>query len=78
MSDSLVKGITVLNLIPDSNAAKAGIRSGDIIIAVNDVAVYTAADYAEQAITIHGNMKLDIIRNNNLYEIVIPYNAHNA
>jgi len=73
-NDSAFKGLKILNLIPDSKAEKAGIQIGDIILAVNGVAVYTAADYAELASNISGSMKLDILRGSSLHEITFPYN----
>lgn len=77
-NDSNIKGLTVWNLMPNSKAEKAGVKIGDVILAVNGVAIYTAADYAEQASRISGDMKLDILRNNSLHEIVFSYNTPSA
>lgn len=77
-NDSNIKGLTVWHLMPNSKAEKAGVKIGDVILAVNGVAIYTAADYAEQASRISGDMKLDILRNNSLHEIVFSYNTPSA
>ena len=43
-----VSGIYVYDVIPNGAAAKAGIKKGDIIIAINDVPVKTASALQEQ------------------------------
>lgn len=71
-NDTDIKGIHVLALFPDSKAGKAGVQIGDIILAVDGVAVYSLEEYVAQARQRKGPMVLDIMRNNSLKEIVIP------
>jgi S1-C subfamily serine protease len=42
------EGVLILQVVQDSPAASAGLRSGDIIRSVNEVAVQTASDVQEQ------------------------------
>ena len=71
-NDSQSKGVQVLGILPDSPSARAGVQVGDIILAVDGVAVRTLEEYAAQASKRNGNMVLDILRNNSLKEIVVP------
>ena len=73
-NDSKLKGVVVLGMLPNSPSAKAGVQRGDIIIAVDGVAVNTLEEYAEQASKRNGDMTLDILRANSLLEIVVPPN----
>ncbi|MFO1020203.1 MAG: trypsin-like peptidase domain-containing protein [Planctomycetales bacterium] len=41
---SRVGGVLVANVLPNSPAAKGGMRDGDVVIAVNDVPVYSRPD----------------------------------
>ncbi len=71
-NDSSIKGVKVLNFLPNSLAAKAGVQVGDVILAVDGVAVNTLEEYATQASQRKGDMVLDIMRGNSLKEIVVP------
>lgn len=40
-----MKGVPVVNIVPGSQADKAGVKTGDIILAFNDLRVETLVDY---------------------------------
>lgn len=64
------KEATVVNVMPDSPAAKAGLKKGDIITAVDGQAV-TAADIAMQvtALKVGKEIKLSVVRDNKAMDI---------
>ncbi|MGE5560213.1 MAG: PDZ domain-containing protein [Chloroflexota bacterium] len=55
-------GLTVLAVVPGSIAAAAGLRSGDIIAAVNDTPVLRAGDIAEAMLPRWPGMEFRVLR----------------
>lgn len=72
MNDSSFQGVKVLGMLPGSPSEQAGVQVGDVILAVDNVAVTTLQEYVDRASLRKGDMKLDIFRNNSLLEIVVP------
>lgn len=40
-----MKGIPVVKIVPNSRADRAGVKTGDVILAFNDLRVETLVDY---------------------------------
>lgn len=73
LSTKLTGGAIVLGVFPDSVAARAGIRTGDAILAVDGQAVQSIMDY----VNLIGKRKeiviLDVIRNNQYLQLQLNY-----
>lgn len=76
MNDSKHQGLIHKGSVPGSPADKAGMKPGDVIIAVNGVAVSNFDDYLNATETRKNPMTLDILRNGRYLEvsIVLPEN----
>jgi len=57
---STVEGVYVKNIIPNGGADKAGIRSGDIIIAINNKNITSVAELQEQIASRNRNVVVNI------------------
>ena len=57
-----IAGVLVTNLQPDSPAHHAGIREGDILIAINNQAIKNAADFRQAVSRTSGNCLIQTLR----------------
>jgi hypothetical protein len=66
------KGVRVLDLFPESPAEAAGLGSGDVVLAVNGLAVYSVRHLID-ILQLHsgGNVMLEVERNGEKYELQI-------
>ncbi|GAA6614249.1 HhoA/HhoB/HtrA family serine endopeptidase [Scytonema sp. NUACC26] len=71
------QGVLVLKVIPESPAAKGGIRAGDVIVKVNNASI-NKADTLQQTVedtSIGSNLKLEIRRNGQTLNLSIKPGA---
>ena len=68
-----VEGILVIQVVPDSPAAKAKLRRGDVIIAVNNQPVKDGGDLQKivEETRINTNLKLKLYRGDRLMELTV-------
>ena len=68
-----VEGILVIQVVPDSPAAKAKLRRGDVIIAVNNQPVKDGGDLQKivEETGINTNLKLKLYRGDRLMELTV-------
>ena len=68
-----VEGILVIQVVPDSPAAKAKLRRGDVIIAVNNKPVKDGGDLQKivEETGINTNLKLKLYRGDRLMELTV-------
>lgn len=71
-------GVTVHGIFPGSPADKAGIKSGDVLIAVNDSPLMTMQDYIDSCNSRGERQVFDILRNNKLIQISINWKEVNV
>ncbi len=63
-NDSRAEGVPVLSVLPNSPAALAGLKVGDVIIMMNGIRTATWGDYAEAKGPLSGQAHtLEIVRN---------------
>ncbi|MGH6656232.1 MAG: S1C family serine protease [Actinocrinis sp.] len=65
-------GLRVVEVVPDSPAARAGIRIGDLVIAANGTKVLTAQDLQKMMLGLRAGTRLNVtlIRNGALVDVV--------
>ena len=63
----------ISEIVPDSDAGKAGLRVNDIIVSVDNIQIKNTADFLK-AIENKHNVKLEVERNGNLIELNLPIN----
>lgn len=73
-NDSQIKGVPVIAITQGSPSDLAGVRVGDLIVAVDNVAVNNLSDYVERANLRQGSMVLDLLRGNSLVTVVVQPN----
>lgn len=73
LTTKLNKGAVVLGLLPGSIAEQAGIKKGDCIVAVDNQAVQTLADFVEIIGHRSDDVSIDLIRGNEFKTIVLNY-----
>jgi S1-C subfamily serine protease len=54
-------GVKVAGLVPDSPAAKAGIREGDVIMRLNDAAVGNLQEYSNLLRTLSPGQRVSVL-----------------
>ena len=67
------QGVLVIKVVPDSPAAKAGLRAGDVIKKLDGKSV-TDAESVQQAVensSVGGNVRLDLRRNGQTLDLVV-------
>lgn len=71
-NDSKAAGVPVLSLLPNSPAAKAGLKIGDQIIMMNGIRTATWGDYAEAKGPLPGQTHtLEIVRNRTEFMTIV-------
>lgn len=72
MSDTASKErLTVRNLLPNSPAARAGVRIGDVILSVNDVPTPDFNAYIAAKSRVATQQRMDILRGNDLVQVTL-------
>jgi S1-C subfamily serine protease len=66
-------GVKINNIFPDSPASRAGIKPGDVIIAIDDCPILTMQDYIDSCNSRTTSQVFDILRNNNLIRIKMEF-----
>lgn len=67
-------GIRVNGVLPGSSADKAGIKSGDLIVAVSGQPILSAEDYIASTLGRQGTTQVfDIIRDNSFVQVSIEF-----
>jgi serine protease Do len=66
-----IKGVYVNKVHENSAAEKAGIKSGDVVIKINDVAVNSSSELQEQVSRFHPGDKLNVTLKRNDKEMVV-------
>jgi S1-C subfamily serine protease len=69
-----LNGVPVLGCRPDSPAARAGVRYGDILMAVNDMPTPDWASYIEARTRGRGRMRVEVFRAGEtlVFEFALP------
>lgn len=66
--------VFVHEVLPESETQKAGIKSGDVIIAVNDIPIYNVSEYQE-IVNRENEIKYKILRNFEEFEVTVSLPA---
>lgn len=69
------KGVLVLEVQPESPAAKAGLRAGDVITAVDGKPVSNPSELSEQLVSRH---ELEVIRNRTVQKLTVNVASQEA
>ena len=71
------RGVLVIKVLPDSPAAKAGVRAGDVIQKLNGQAVTTAStvQQAVESSSVGGNLRVELHRNGQNLSLVVQPGA---
>ncbi len=73
-NDTLAKsipGVPVSALIPNGPAARAGVRSGDVILTVEGIPTPTGRAYSEAMASLTGSARLEVLRGHQVLTLVI-------
>jgi S1-C subfamily serine protease len=67
------QGVLIIRVIPNSPAAKAGIRIGDVIVRLNGEVITdsSAVQKAVEVAQVGGNLRLDLRRNGQTINIAV-------
>lgn len=68
-----VQGVPVWGCLPGSTAAEAGVRYGDIVLAVNGVPTPTIADYLEGRKLRSDGFDLLLFRDGVEFQVFVPF-----
>jgi S1-C subfamily serine protease len=68
-----LEGVAVLGVLPGTPAAEAGVRYGDVVLAVNGVRVRTLADYVEAKDLRPDGMEVVVFRSGDERTICLAY-----
>ncbi|TVQ18987.1 MAG: PDZ domain-containing protein [Leptolyngbya sp. DLM2.Bin15] len=73
LDDDLDAGVVIIKVMPNTPADNAGLRTGDVILSMNDVPVSTAADVQAQVEIsgVNNTIDMDINRNGELETISV-------
>lgn len=77
MSDAAPQSKVVLQcILQGSPADKAGMKQGDVILSVNGIALSSLGDYIEATRNRGVEQRMDVLRNGQLIEVVLPIAAN--
>ncbi|MEM3065006.1 MAG: site-2 protease family protein [Candidatus Nitrosotenuis sp.] len=66
------QGVTIISVMEDSGAQKAGLQAGDIITSINDIPIVTPIDFARVKLAPGETATVTLLRNGQQFQYQVP------